>query len=375
MSGSGSDKQGLKKVIFNLLILLFMVGLIEVGSMVYFKRAAWRFTFNDPQVHVIDDEKIESVRSFYSYELGIDLNPEGRPLITDYGTNLMVTYGDSFTEGNILSDKDTWQTAMSSNLQVNVLNQGHNGYGTDQAYLRFKKYHPELGTPWAALCLISENINRCLNVYRPYYTPISGTYLPKPRFLLEKGKNELLPNPLKSADELHRLKDPEFYEVMGKHDRWYNTGNKPRFGFPYTRLLFSEYIWKVLAAHGRGEALHQATPGEVDTWNDLEARQIMLNIIDDFFADAERMGVKPVLVFIPMKEEVEEVRAGALPLSLKIVREHCASRGYLFFDGMLSFAEAGMDVGDLYDETVHPSSAGCQLFGAAFAEFMKEEMR
>ena len=60
-----------------------MLGLAELGAMIYFKRAAWRFTFNDPKVHVIDDEKIESVRPFYSYELGIDLDPEGRPVKND----------------------------------------------------------------------------------------------------------------------------------------------------------------------------------------------------------------------------------------------------------------------------------------------------
>ena len=374
MSGTKSDKQGVKKVIFNLIILGFMVGMVELGAMIYFKRAAWRFTFNDPRAHVKTMEEIAPLKPFYSKELGIDLHPEGRRLVKDFGTNLMTTYGDSFTEGDEVEDDQTWQTAMSARLQANVLNQGHNGYGTDQAFLRFKLLHEKYPTPMVALCLISENINRCVNVYRPYYNGEPGAYLPKPRFLLEEGRNVLQPNPMKSVDDLHRLTDPDFYELMGKNDRWYNVDGKPTFGFPYSRLLFSKYIWTVLSAQARGEVLNQIgiRPGEGDTWTDPEARKIMLNIIDDFFAEAEAKGTRPVLVYIPMEHEVVEVREGGVPNAARIVREHCAVKKYRLFDGLPVFAESEHDPDDLFGFT-HPSRIGTRLFGEAFADYVEKE--
>ncbi|MFT5121809.1 MAG: hypothetical protein ACI9TH_001734 [Kiritimatiellia bacterium] len=375
MSAVPPSRTSSKKVVFNLVILLFLAGFAELGTYLIFKRMAWRFTFNDPKVHVKTQTEIDSVRPLFDPDLGFDRLPNGRTLVHDYGTSRITTYGDSYTEGDEVQDHETWQTYLSSNLQANVLNYGLNGYGTDQAYLRFKKYHPKLKTEVAVLCLITENINRCLNVYRPFYAATSGAYLPKPRFLLKDGGNVLLPNPLHSAAELDRLKDPSFFEEMGKHDRWYNIDGKPEFAFPYLRLWGSPYIWTVLKSQREGAELKQVNlrPWEVDTWKDSEAQAIMFNIFSDFVADAKAMGVTPVIAVIPMKKEVVAAAEGGVVEDIAIISKECEEKGYAFFNGLnayLAAVKAGAPPESLY-VLHHPSAEGNQAFARDFAAFLQ----
>lgn len=375
MSEAPPGRNWPKKLCFNLVILIAIIALAEFGSYLVFKRMAWRFTFNDPQVHLKTMEEIDSVRHLFDPDLGFDRLPDGRRLVKDYGTNGVSTYGDSYTEGDEIQDHETWQTYLSSKLQVNVLNYGLNGYGTDQAYLRFKKYHPGLKAEVAVLCLITENINRCLNVYRPFYAATSGAFLPKPRFLLEDGVNVLLPNPLRTPADLDRLMDPEFFEEMGKHDRWYNIDGKPQFASPYLRLWGSRYIWTVLRSQREGADLKQVNlrPWEVDTWNDAEARAIMFNIFADFVADAKAMGVTPVIAVIPMKKEVIAASEGRAVEDIAIIIRECEARGYHYCNGLdayMAAVDAGATPESLY-ALHHPSAKGNQAFARALAATIK----
>lgn len=60
-------------------------------------------------------------------------------------------------------------------------NAGVSGYSLDQTLLRFEANDPPFGADIVLIGFMAENINRLVNVFRPFYTP-GGTPLAKPRF-------------------------------------------------------------------------------------------------------------------------------------------------------------------------------------------------
>lgn len=68
-------------------------------------------------------------------------------------------YGDSFTWGHQVVNEFAWSNILSKLLNCRVSNFGVNGYGTDQAYLRFK--HNDVDkAKIVILGYLSENIVR-----------------------------------------------------------------------------------------------------------------------------------------------------------------------------------------------------------------------
>jgi hypothetical protein len=103
----------------------------------------------------------------------------------------VAAFGDSFTQGAEASDEDAWSNQLSERLGCRVANFGVEGFGTDQAYLRFQR--TDVGAAAVVLLgLFPENIQRNVNQYRGF---LSGTHdlLFKPRFVLERGELVLVP--------------------------------------------------------------------------------------------------------------------------------------------------------------------------------------
>ena len=118
------------------------------------------------------------------------------------GTIRISLFGDSFTNGAEVSDGETWGeytgTALRERGQaVEVLNFGVNGYGMDQAYLRWRytgiRYKPAV----VVFGLQLENAKRNINLIRPMYLRFTEL-LPftKPRFIVEGAELRLINSPV-----------------------------------------------------------------------------------------------------------------------------------------------------------------------------------
>jgi len=82
------------------------------------------------------------------------------------------------------------------------------------------------------------------NVYRKFYFPSTGGQITKPRFVLDdNGELKLLENPVKSRDELIKLRDPAFLDEIGQNDFWYMRKDTLVFGFPYLKIFFNKRFW------------------------------------------------------------------------------------------------------------------------------------
>ena len=127
---------------------------------------------------------------------------------TDPGVVRIAAFGDSFTHGDDVNNASTWEAQLEPMLKsAQVLNFGVPAYGVDQAYLRYmedgKSFRPNV----VLIGVMTENLYRGINVWRPYYKTSYDFPLTKPRFKLVEGRLVLVPNPLANLKACERLRD------------------------------------------------------------------------------------------------------------------------------------------------------------------------
>ncbi|MEW6072032.1 MAG: hypothetical protein AB1726_05465 [Planctomycetota bacterium] len=118
------------------------------------------------------------------------------------GVVRIVACGDSFTFGEEVADEDAWTARLESGWpDVEVINLGVGGYGTDQAFLRFQAEDVGARIDVVLIGLLLENIGRNVNRYRPLWFPRTPSPAAKPRFLREDGTLRLLELPFATQAE------------------------------------------------------------------------------------------------------------------------------------------------------------------------------
>ncbi len=283
------------------------------------------------------------------YELSGDIyshGPNGERInVTNYDTTSIATYGDSFTYGAEVGDAETWQTFLASRIKSNVLNFGIGGSGTDQALLKYRM-HEITGAQVVFLGIFPENINRVVNVYRPFYSHHEANALTKPRFVAEGDKFRLLTNPISREEDVKKLLDAGFVRKLGESDYWYQLDQKlPSISFPYVYSLFRyrKPIFEQITLSASRIMPSAFKP--VFPWNlysEPEPFSVMRHIVDSFVETAESRGSIPVIVIMPHKDQVQEL------LDYKVSRfepllAHMRQKGYRFIDLVELVAEKKPD--------------------------------
>lgn len=367
-----------KKFSFILVAIILGVCVIELLSFVFFKSFHKRFNFYSVQQYLISDEDIGRLAGRYDSRLGWDYhyNTEysERPRVVTYNKPLISSFGDSYTHCTDVKDNETWQTYLSQMLEADVYNFGTGGYGTDQAYLKYLSVYPKLRTPIVVLGIISENVNRIVNVYRPFYFPKTGIRLPKPRFKLVNDQLELLDNPIKSASEIGLLGDERIIRKLGENDWWYNRDNYPIFRFPYSTILFSKRMWL--------EAFYGKVKREIDDidprpWEDLwdqeQMTDLMFKIVESFTKTVRKSNATPVVMIMPLQDEVfNRFCTGENPKSVSMIIEYCERNGILCFnaiDALAGNVGAMEEIPRLY--VVHVSPKGNRIIANELFKFIK----
>lgn len=218
----------------------------------------------------------------------------------------IATFGDSFTHGDQVENHETWQYYMErANPEFQVLNFGVPGYGTDQAFLRYQSMGKKFNADVVLIGLMSENIERHVNVYRPFYD--SGTSLPlaKPRFTVVDEKLTLIPNPLKTPGDYKALLDKPhaMFKLLGAQDYHYHSG--------YHEGPF-DFLALVRLAKMIGNKVF-----EINDITDLngvynvksEAVDITIKIFETFYKQVLDDGKIPIIVILPHEEDVIRLKA------------------------------------------------------------------
>jgi hypothetical protein len=238
--------------------------------------------------------------------------PDGeRRTATSFARTAIATYGDSFTYCDEVADDQTWQTILGRKIEANVLNFGVSGYGSDQAFLKFQLHGPPKADV-VMLCILPENINRVVNIYRPFYNYEDPLALTKPRFIRDGETFKLIPNPSTEPGSLLKLNDPEYLAKLGKQDYWYQFDRRlPDLSFPYLRAAAAckPYILDELGLV-TSRVLPRVTEPQYpfNLFNEPEPFAIMCHIVDLFVAGARERGVQPIIVIMPHRDYVQELR-------------------------------------------------------------------
>jgi len=214
------------------------------------------------------------------------------------GVLRLATFGDSFTFGDEVPVEASFQWLLEhTRKDLEVLNFGVSGYGTDQALLRFRRVG-RMGAEVVCLGILLENIGRNVNRYRPLWNARTGICLTKPRFVLdESGALVLVPQPFATRGALaDAIEDGSLLERIGPHEYWLG-----RPAVPTGRLSSLVRVACGFLAY------RERSPARL--WRDEagEPFRVTLAILESFQREARASGARhaPILVF-PAKEDLRD---------------------------------------------------------------------
>ena len=138
------------------------------------------------------------------------------------GTVRISVYGDSFTHGDAVPLEHTWAEQLQQlRGDLQVLNFGVPGYGTDQAFLRFRRDGRKFTAHFHILGIWPEDLVRNLSVIRFYLAPTENLGGSKPRFILTSEKLAIVNSPVLSERAfLDTVLQRDVSPVVA-HDYWY----------------------------------------------------------------------------------------------------------------------------------------------------------
>ena len=209
----------------------------------------------------------------------------------------LAAFGDSFTHSDDVANEHTWQSAMErSQDDIEVMNFGVGGYGTDQAWLRYRQSGKDFGADIVLIGFMVENINRNANYFVPFYRRLSSP-AGKPRFTLVDGELMLHENPLRSREDYKRLRDEQktILRQLGKLDYFYQRVYQGPYDLDILRLV--KYI-----------TVNITSPWVLDHRRQYNTRsepyRVTLAIMENFYREVEKAGGRPIIVIFPETEDV-----------------------------------------------------------------------
>ncbi len=218
-------------------------------------------------------------------------------------------FGDSFTEGVEVDPAEAYSNVLSGLLGCRVANYGVGGYGSDQAYLRFRdRIHD--GSSIVVLGHLSENIVRNVNQFRGF---VSGArYTLKPRFVVDSaGRLKLIPLPRLTADEFAAL-DRRADELV-PYDFFRPGGGA---GTRVLRFPFSVSVLGVFADPRLRQRLRgmPAWPEYYEPDHPAGGLRVTAGILEAFHRDALARGQQPIVLLIPTLTDLQALQeTGSLP--------------------------------------------------------------
>lgn len=149
-------------------------------------------------------------------------------------------YGDSFTYGLHVEDKQSWPSLIAKTIGCKVSNYGVNGFGVDQAVIRFLNNDDDHAKT-TILGIYSDDLNRNLNQWR--YLLGSNALSFKPVFDNSGSIVPILINNL--SDYLHAANNPEKFLTKEAYlpDKGPFCKSKMRITFPYS-LTILKFAWR-----------------------------------------------------------------------------------------------------------------------------------
>jgi hypothetical protein len=376
----------LKKIMFTCLIFFIMFIFFELFSAIFFITYQNSFSFDTIQNYMPPESRLEKLKEEYDFATGFIWHLKNRDEIgarpvgkTTKNAKLAI-FGDSYTWSSEVSDKEAWGYFLTHNRSVLTANFGVAGYGTDQAYLLYLQKKDVVNAEIYALGLITENINRVFNVYRPFYNNAAhGQALTKPSaYLDDEGSLQFSPNPLLSKEDIGKLRDVSFLRTLGEKDFWYENSQKPTLSFPYSRLFFHRSIVQEIIYGKPDDANTKARP---NLWKSEYHKDVMFKLFDAFVEDVTLQNKTAIIYIVPRIGEVRQAYRGNTAFENELILDYCRHKNYTCFSGLDAFVQnitTSEDIENLYNHREkdgsyrigHPNQRGNEVFAIAFYDFL-----
>ena len=274
-------------------------------------------------------------------------------------------YGDSFTHGDGVPLKDTWAAQLQrQRTDLEVLNFGVPAYGTDQAFLRFRRDGRKFDAQFHILGIWPENLVRNLSVIRFYLTPNGNLGGSKPRFVLASGKLAIVNSPVLSGqDFLDTVLQKNISPVVA-HDYWYR-GDEQRFPIYY----YSEAVRAVLSVYKAYQRREIRNRMYFD--KEGEALMVTVAIAEAFKREVESLGSRAYVSIIPQRDILDAHASGAFPLA-----EMLKARSISVLDFGPVFASKARELGveALYLPDSHLTELGNRLIAEEISRKLSREI-
>ncbi|MDP6125688.1 MAG: hypothetical protein QGH20_08040 [Candidatus Latescibacteria bacterium] len=250
----------------------------------------------------------------------------------------IASLGDSFTHGDDVSDSAAWTAVLDrSEDNIEVLNFGVGAYGLNQALLRYccdgAKFLPNI----VMIGFVRENINRNVNVFRFFYSPVTMLPFTKPRFVLSGDSLRLVRNSFQTLSDYrdllgqqgtipHGLSDNDAFSP--KHRDWGVVD-----WLPSVQLL----KFAIGALVGRPAVYSD------ESYNQrFEAFKVTTRLCDLFWKTAKGNGSIPIFVVFPDWTACHRHKSGG-PTVYGSLLDHLRKKGYRYVDVLDAFIERAPD--------------------------------
>ena len=274
--------------------------------------------------------------------------------IPEKGILRMSSYGDSYTHCDDVSNDETWQIYIeNSDAKLEVINFGVGGYGTDQSFLRYLETTNQYKTDYVLIGYMTENLARNVNTFRPFYVPMSGLPLTKPRFLVKNDTLTLIPNYMRKLDEYKNiLNNPQgVTRKLGVNDYFYNNGYQSNIfdWSPILRIL--KIAKKIVKLKFTDNAINKN-----GIYNEnSEAFIVTSKLIDEFYNRVINDGAIPIILVFPHNKDIARYQSNDKKQYLPLIK-YFDSKGFKYIDLMDVLGDKDME--ELFNGHYSPYANG-----------------
>jgi hypothetical protein len=261
------------------------------------------------------------------------------------GVTRISVFGPSFAHADDVTLHDSWPYLLEhSQPNLEVMNWGVGGYGTDQAFLRYvtqgAAYQPHV----VLIAYEEDNLRRNVNRYRPFVHAQTGLPLTKPVYVLEGDGLRLLDNPFATLADLRAAAtgDPQrFLDLTCEHD-FFCVRERYQ---PHALDRLSAYrLLRTLAfdVSHRGQLPYLTTWAQ--SYADPHITEVTARLLETFVRTVREDGATPVVLFFAYRPTFEDAAAGK-PVVYQALVDRLRSSGTQALDLTPEFvaANAGSD--------------------------------
>lgn len=224
----------------------------------------------------------------------------------------LAAFGPSFVHSDEVGDSQTWAAQLEqARSELEVMNWGVGGYGTDQAYLRYKTQGAAFQPRIVIIGFEEENIYRNVNRFRPFYRPGTGLPLTKPLFITITTGLTMLENPYDDVDQFYQMltEQPEqFLNEVCPYDYFCDA---TRYQARPLDVFASYRLWRTLLF----EMSHnQSIEDDPESYQDSYPAQMTLRLVSQFVEDVAKNGAIPLVLVFPEQSTIADYEAGLEPV-------------------------------------------------------------